>query len=109
MTYPVGQPRPLTYITARDLGIDDPGNYSDRPIPAGTILYRYTGNTYSTSPLPTGVLVSDTGPLDQPFFEVPLDALRVHQLMPGKTEAFPEITPDPIPDQYINTENIWPA
>lgn len=107
MTYPVGQPRPLAYITARSIAIDEPGNYSYKAIPVGTILYRYTGNTYSTNPLPTGVMVSESGSLEQPFFEVPLDALRVHQYMPGKTEALPEITPDPIPDQYTNTENIW--
>lgn len=91
MTYPIGQPRPLTYIVARNIRIDEPGNFSYKAIPAGTLLYRFTGNTYSTYPLPTGVMVSETGPTDLPFFEVPLAALRVHEYQPGKTEVLPAI------------------
>lgn len=94
MTYPIGQPRPLTYITARDIAIDEPGNFSYKALPAGTLLYRYTGNNYMTSPLPTGVMVSETGPTDLPFFEVPLAALKVHEYQPGKTEAMPMLEPD---------------
>ena len=91
MTYPIGQPRPLTYIVARNIGIDEPGNFSYKSIPAGTLLYRFSGNNYGTHPLPTGVLVSETGPTDLPFFEVPLAALKVHEYQPGKTEVLPAI------------------
>ena len=104
MTFPIGQPRPLSYITVRDLAIDEPGNYSYKAIPAGTILYRYTGNTYGTNALRTGVMVSETGPVGQPFFEVPLDVLQVQEYMPGKTEAL-EIIPDSIPEPPAYT---WP-
>jgi hypothetical protein len=89
MTYPIGQPRPLSYTVARDIAIDEPGNFSYKAIPAGTLLYRYIGNNYATYPLPTGVMVSETGPVDVPFFEVPLSALRVHEYQPGKTQALP--------------------
>lgn len=89
MTYPYGQPRPLTYITVRDIAIDEPGNFSYKAIPIGTLLYRFAGNAYGTYPLPTGVMVSETGPTDLPFFEVPLAALRINEYQPGKTEPLP--------------------
>lgn len=89
MNYNDGQPRPLAYVVIRNLACDEPGNFSYKEIAAGTLLYRYTGHTYNTAPLPTGVMVSTTGPLDTPFFEVPLSALKVYEYLPGKTEVLP--------------------
>lgn len=69
--------RPLRYELVRDMTPGEKGFYGDKSMVAGQQVYRFTGNHYGCIPVMTGTLVSNTGPQDYPFYEIPTSCLRV--------------------------------
>jgi hypothetical protein len=63
----------IVYEIIRDLSIDE-CFWLEEPIPKGTIVFEFNGNTYGCIS-PNGIAVS-MKPNENPFFEVPLSAIK---------------------------------
>jgi hypothetical protein len=65
------------YIAVRDVGVDEPNNWSGRDVLVGEKFYRFVGDHHASDPLPGNVLLSEHGSYTYPFFEFPLEALAI--------------------------------
>lgn len=62
-------------VVLRDIDKDDPGNFAERTVYEGEVLYVFKGPTYGCVG-DEGTAVSEYGPKEYPFFELPTGALE---------------------------------
>lgn len=60
----------------RDVPASDPHNFTGRDVLEGETFYVFIDHTYGCVDSSGGIALSESGPLDYPFFEFPRGAIE---------------------------------
>ena len=64
------------YRVIRDVAKNERHNYAGRDVAEGETLYRFIGCSYDCVDRVNGVVASENGATEYPFFEFPRDAVE---------------------------------
>jgi len=65
------------YRVTRNVGKDEKHNYAGRDVFKGETLFRFIGCSYGCVDTHNGVVASEKGTMEYPFFEFPRDAVEL--------------------------------